>query len=178
MIFCKEGDLLIRSLEYADKSLIVKWLSDNEVLKYYEGRDNPHNESMVERKFYDISDEARCIIEYCKIPIGYIQFYPIDEEGREEYGIENFESEIYGTDQFIGESKYWGQGIGKMLMKLMINYLTTEKGVQKIVLDPQASNERAIKCYEKSGFIKVKLLPKQELHEGELRDCWLMMYSQ
>jgi L-amino acid N-acyltransferase YncA len=36
---------------------------------------------------------------------------------------------------------------------------------------------KGINCYEKSGFIKVKLLHKQELHEGEFKDCWLMEYD-
>ena len=62
-------------------------------------------------------------------------------------------------------------------MKSMTNFLMTVKGAQKIVLEPQSWNQRAIKCYEKSGFKKVKLLPKQELHEGELKDCWLMEYE-
>ncbi|WP_309138169.1 GNAT family N-acetyltransferase [Priestia megaterium] len=52
-----------------------------------------------------------------------------------------------------------------------------KKHSEKIVLDPQAWNQRAIACYEKCGFKKVKYLPKHEYHEGELRDCWLMEYS-
>ena len=62
-------------------------------------------------------------------------------------------------------------------LKLMIDYLSGIKGVQKIVLDPQTWNERAIKCYKKSRFVKVKLLIKHELHEGELKDCWIMEYD-
>lgn len=178
MIFYKTDKLTVRRLETNDKKLIVKWLSDNKILQYYEGRDNPHSEAMVEKKFYDgNTEETRCIIEYLHIPIGYIQFYPIDEEELNDYGYKDFYDKIYGTDQFIGETEYWGQGIGKMLMKSMINYLVREKDAKKIVLDPQTWNERAIKCYESSGFNKVKLLAKHEMHEGELKDCYLMEYS-
>ncbi|WP_435369165.1 GNAT family N-acetyltransferase [Priestia megaterium] len=84
---------------------------------------------------------------------------------------------MYGTDQFIGEIDYWDKGIGTRLMKLMIDHLMYKKHSEKIVLDPQAWNQRAIACYEKCGFKKVKYLPKHEYHEGELRDCWLMEYS-
>ncbi|RII34114.1 GNAT family N-acetyltransferase [Clostridium chromiireducens] len=178
MMFYKNGELIIRSLEYSDKCLIIKWLSDNEVLKYYEGRDNPYNKEMVEEKFYKSNEnETRCIIEYSEIPIGYIQFYSIDKKECEEYGYQNFQDTVFGTDQFIGETKYWGQGIGTLLIKSMVNFLIREKGAKKIILDPQVWNERAIRCYEKSGFIKTKILPKHELHEGELKDCWLMEYS-
>lgn len=178
MIFCKNDELTIRRLEHHDKALIVKWLSDSKVLKYYEGRNNPHNEELVEEKFYeDNANKTRCIIEYYQKPIGYIQYYLIYEKNREEYGYSNFNGTIFGTDQFIGETKYLGQGIGTDLMKLVIDFLSTVKGAQKIVLDPQTWNERAIKCYEKSGFVKVKLMVSHELHEGELKDCWLMEYD-
>ena len=178
MIFYKTGELRVRRLERHDKHLIVKWLSDNEVLQYYEGRNNPHDEKMVEEKFYCVDiDKTKCIIEYSQTPIGYIQFYPVSQEDCEKYGYANLHGTLFGSDQFIGETKYWGQGIGKVLMNSTINFLITVKGAQKVVLDPQSWNKRAIKCYEKSGFIKVKLLPNQELHEGELRDCWLMEYD-
>lgn len=178
MIFYKNGEVTGRSLECSDKDLITKWLSDNEVLKYYEGRDNQYDEDMVEEKFYNKNvNKTRCIIEYSQTPIGYIQFYPINIEEREEYGYENFKDTVFGIDLFIGETKYWGQGIGTVLIKSMANFLVTKKDAKKIILDPQVWNERAIKCYEKSGFVKTKFLPKHELHEGELKDCWLMEYS-
>ena len=77
-------------------------------------------------------------------------------------------------DQFIGESTYWNKGIGTQLVRAMVAYLIEEKGADRIVMDPQTWNERAIRCYEKCGFKKVKLLPENELHEGEYRDCWLI----
>lgn len=177
MIFCKTGELIIRSLEHADKKFLVKWLSDSKVLEHYEGRDNIYDENMVEKKFYTSSKKTRCIIEYLDEPIGYIQFYRIGEEQYEEYGYTDIHSIIYGIDQFIGETKYWEQGIGTMLMKEIVRFLVTEMDVQKIVLDPQSRNKRAIACYEKSGFKKIKILPNHELHEGNLQDCWLMEYN-
>ena len=41
-----------------------------------------------------------------------------------------------------------------------------EMGAEAIAMDPKVNNERAIKCYEKSGFKKVKILKEHELHEG------------
>lgn len=178
MIFIKNDKLTIRSLEQADKPLIVNWLSDEQVLQYYEGRNNPHDEKRVEEKFYSNNENiTRCIIEYVNQSIGYIQFYTINEEERKEYGYSNFNGVIFGTDQFIGETEYWGQGIGTELMKLVVRHLITEANAKKIILDPQAWNERAIRCYEKSGYKKIKFLPEHELHEGELKDCWLMEYN-
>ncbi|MEH1834506.1 MAG: GNAT family protein [Nostoc sp.] len=44
--------------------------------------------------------------------------------------------------------------------------------------DNPFDNPRAIRCYEKCGFVKVKLLPAHELHEGEYSDCWLTAIDQ
>lgn len=88
-----------------------------------------------------------------------------------------FKEVIYGMDQFIGEVSYWNKGIGTKLISSVAEYLIREKGADRLVMDPQTQNQRAIHCYEKCGFEKVKLLPKRELHEGEYRDCCLMEYS-
>ncbi|MGQ0422633.1 GNAT family N-acetyltransferase, partial [Bacillus sp. HC-Mk] len=74
----------------------------------------------------------------------------------------------------IGEPAYWGKGIGTKLVQAAITYIMGEMGAEAIAMDPKVNNERAIKCYEKSGFKKVKILKEHELHEGKLEDCWMM----
>ncbi|TYR80498.1 acetyltransferase [Priestia megaterium] len=169
--------LIIRELTESDKELLVKWLSNPLVLQYYEGRDNPHDINMINEHFYQYEDDVtRCMIEFEHTAIGYIQFYLVDSQEKKAYGYEVLEN-IYGMDQFIGETDYWNKGIGTDLVKLMIDYLTHKKHAEKIVMNPQAWNQRAISCYERCGFKKVKYLPKHEYHEEELRDCWLIEYS-
>ena len=99
-------------------------------------------------------------------------------EEKSTYGYGSATEIIYGMDQFFGESAYWNKGIGTRLVRSMVKYLIEEKGADRIVMDPQTWNERAIRCYEKCGFEKVKFLPKRELHEGEYRDCWLMEWKE
>lgn len=170
--------LLVRNLELKDSHLLAKWLSDPAVLEYYEGRDNPFDLKKVNQKFFDRKNEVNgCIIEYNKIEIGYIQYYQLDQNTRNEYGYEGNRENIYGIDQFIGEPNYWNKGIGTLLVQSMVNFLIEQKQADMVVMDPQIKNVRAIHCYEKCGFTKIKSLPKHELHEGEYRDCWLMEYK-
>ena len=174
MIF-ENGRLSVRGLEERDLKLMTKWLSDNAVLEYYEGRDNPFDERQAEQVFLEVNDEeTKCIVEYMNKPIGYIQFYEVDEKTRINYGYSD--ENIYGIDQFIGETDYWGKGIGTLLVKSMTAFLLHKKGAQKVIMDPQARNERAIRCYKKCGFKKVRELHAHELHEGIYQDCWLMEY--
>ncbi|KAA0948534.1 acetyltransferase [Sporosarcina sp. ANT_H38] len=174
MLF-QTGEMLIRELEINDKHHLAKWLSDPEILQYYEGRDNPFDVEKVEEVFFgEESGSTRCIIEFDEVSIGYIQFYEVDEDERRTYGYGDSAEIIYGMDQFIGESTYWNKGIGTELVRAVVKHLIEEKDANRIVMDPQTWNERAIRCYEKCGFKKVKLLPKNELHEGEYRDSWLI----
>lgn len=110
--------------------------------------------------------------------IGYIQFYLIDDEEIEKHGYVDFSGKIYGMDQFIGEPSFWNQGIGTRLIKETIRYLIEQEDAKKIVMDPQAWNTRALKVYEKCGFMQKKYLEKHEYHEGEWRDCWLIEYEE
>lgn len=176
MIF-QNGKLAVRKLKEEDKQLLVKWLSDPIVLEFYEGRDNPHDIDKVNQYFYDAKDETiRCIVEYDGEAIGYIQFYSLDNQSKMAYGYDKNQA-VYGTDQFIGEHAFWNRGIGKLLVSSTVEYLSNVIGADKIIMDPQTWNERAIHCYERCGFKKIKLLPKHEMHEGELKDCWLIEYS-
>ncbi|MCA1061839.1 GNAT family N-acetyltransferase [Rossellomorea sp. AcN35-11] len=170
------GKLSIRPVEERDKYTLTKWLSDPEVLEYYEGRDHPFTLQMVEDKFLGSRDVTSCIVEYEGNEIGYLQYYQLDEETMIRYGYTNLDEVIYGTDQFIGEAAYWNMGIGTDLIKAVVDYLLKKEGVHRLVMDPMTWNTRAIRCYEKCGYSKARILPKHELHEGEYHDSWLMEY--
>lgn len=179
MLLYGNGELVVRGLEPKDAGLLVKWLCDPAVLEYYEGRDRPQNPDLVQKHYYEDNEEeiTRGIVIYKTQEIGYIQYYPVGEEEREVYGLtEPFDS-IYGMDQFIGETAYWNQGIGSQLILETVKHLTENMGAEKIVMDPQCWNHRALRVYEKNGFVRKKLLPAHEWHEGEYRDCWLIEYS-
>ncbi|WP_341519562.1 GNAT family N-acetyltransferase [Bacillus paramobilis] len=177
MLFQKDH-VSVRYVKEEDAQVISKWLTDPEVLQYYEGRDNPQSVEMVLNHFIHNpnSHEKRCLIEFDAVPIGYIQMYPIDSEWKTLYGYEESQN-VWGMDQFIGEPTYWGKGIGMKLVQAAITYIMENTGAEAIAMDPKVNNERAIKCYEKCGFKKVKILKEQELHEGKLEDCWMMEYK-
>ncbi|MNB68364.1 Bifunctional AAC/APH [compost metagenome] len=169
-----EGKIAVRCLENRDRELLAGWLSDDRVLEWYEGRDNPFDAEKVDAAFYKKDETTRCIAEYEDRAVGYIQFYPLADEEKRIYGYtaEN----VWGIDQFIGEPGCWNRGIGTMLVSSMVRYLRSKANAERIVTDPRTVNERAIRCYEKCGFRKVKMLPEREWHEGRYQDCWLMEF--
>ena len=171
-------NISLRLLTEQDKKLLLKWLTDERVLNYWEGKTAVFDLKRIEEDFYcEEEGLIRTIIEYQGQAIGYCQMYSLDKESMKEYNYKSTKKVVYGIDQFIGEPDCWGKGIGTNFMKLVINYLFDEKGANAVILDPHADNPRAIRCYEKVGFKIVKSLPKHELHDGEMVDCYLMEYT-
>jgi aminoglycoside 6'-N-acetyltransferase len=172
-------NIVIRKMndEENDYKLMTKWLSDEHILKFYQGRDNPSNINQIMDKYGPRTKEGSrvtpCIIEFDKEAIGYIQYYTIDNDEKVEYGYENNEL-IYGIDLFIGEIEYQDKGIGEKLIRRLINYVQINKCPDRIIIDPRINNNRAIRCYEKCGFVTKKLLRGHELHEGVQCDNLLM----
>lgn len=52
----------------------------------------------------------------------------------------------------IGDSSYWGKGVGNEVMNLIIQYAFEELNLRKISLTVYGNNPAAIRLYEKVGF--------------------------
>jgi aminoglycoside 6'-N-acetyltransferase len=174
--------IMIRHMqdEMCDYQLMAKWLSDEKILEFYEGRDNPFDlEKIIESYKPMIRGDdpvVPCLFYYQNIPIGYLQYCALNDLSQTDGQLYHLEQTdfVYGIDLFIGETDYWNKGIGTKILSAFITYLFEQRQAHKIVIDPHVDNFRAIRCYEKCGFVKVKLLPAHELHEGKYSDCWLM----
>ena len=178
MIDIKKDDIRIRSLIENDFSLLLKWLTDERVLEFYEGRDKKYTlEDIKEHFSEEWEDEVfRVIIEYQGKPIGYGQIYEMYDELYDDYHYQRSSEIVYGMDQFIGEPEYWSKGIGTKYTKMIFDFLKKERNVDAVILDPHQNNTRAIRMYQKAGFRIVEDLPEHELHEGKKEDCYLMEY--
>ena len=152
-------DVNIRAMTNNDFYLMVKWLNNQKVLEFYE--EPPSNLDRVINKYGPrIEGEhyvTPCIVEYKNEPIGYIQYYKIQETDLKKYELPKNQN-IYGIDQFIGEPQLWGKGIGSLMIRMMLDYLWDNKGASKVVLDVKKNNKRAISSYNKCGFKQIKEL--------------------
>ena len=163
MEIVKGKDINLRLLTEQDKNLLLKWLTDERVLNFWEGKSSVFDLDRITEEYYSEEDVEiiRTIIEYDGKSIGYVHMYKLNDELLNEYEYPLTDKVVYGIDQFIGEPEYWDKGIGTKFMELVLQYLTKEKNADIIILDPHADNPRAIRCYEKVGFKKIKFLPRQ-----------------
>ena len=170
-----DDDILIRDFVESDLPLMYKWLTDDRVLEYYEGRDVRFTmETLSAHYSEELPDGSRVILEYRNVPIGYGQVYQLSGNLFDEYNYPDNGKTVFAMDQFIGEPEYWNKGIGTSYLKLIADYLKKQKAADIILLDPHKNNYRAIRAYEKAGYKIIKSLPEHEMFEGKKEDCWLM----
>lgn len=160
-----------------DYLLLLQWLSQDEILQWYEGRDQNFNYETIKQKFKpsisETSDTYSFFIIYNDYKVGYIQYYVLNniEKNNFKYNSKVF---VIGIDFFIGIKQLHNKGIGTKILNKFINFLKIEIHPEIIIVDPLEDNLRAIHVYEKCKFNKKKLLVNYALHEQKLSNFWLM----
>ena len=69
-------------------------------------------------------------------------------------GVYNFDARDGQIGIRIGDKEYWGKGYGTGAVSLLVDYCLATLGIRHIWLKVIPTNARAIKCYEKCGFVK------------------------
>jgi len=79
-----------------------------------------------------------------------------------------------GIDLFLATSRH-GRGLGPDAIRTVIRWLAETGGHHRITIDPEATNARAIRAYEKVGFQRVGILRRYTRHrDGTWHDGLLM----
>jgi RimJ/RimL family protein N-acetyltransferase len=58
-------------------------------------------------------------------------------------------------DIWLNKSANCGKGYGTIALRKLVEYLKSEKGIEKFIIRPAEKNARAIRAYEKAGFKRV-----------------------
>lgn len=146
-----------RAVEREDLPRFVAWLNDPEVLRgllLYLPLSLNEEENWYESMMKRPTDEHPMVIEIQQadewLPIGNCGFVKIDWRSRSgEVGI------------FIGEKRLWNQGYGTDAMRLLLQHGFHTLNLNRIALDVYDTNLRAVRSYEKAGFV----------HEGRKRQA-------
>ncbi len=151
----------IREMKHTDYEIMAQWLSTEEVLEFYGDVNSPFTLQQVKDKYKPRVNRkvsvTPYIVELAGSPIGFMQYYILDEKIQEKFGYPT-NLTVFGIDQFIGYPKLFNKGIETKIIRLFIEHIYQHKHVDFIILDPAISNTRAIRTYEKCGFRKVKKL--------------------
>jgi RimJ/RimL family protein N-acetyltransferase len=163
-------EIRFRAIEHDDLPRFVKWFNDPEVLQ---GVSMYLPMAMWEEEawFKALADrpqaERPLAIEILAndewVHIGNLGLFDIDSRARTaEVGIS------------IGEKAYWDQGYGTKAMGLLLKHGFETLNLNRIALRVFANNPRAIRCYEKVGFVQEGRLRQAHFHAGDYVDILWM----
>ena len=162
----QSGEIYIRPMGYDDIDDIVRWRNSDEVKKFfiYRGEFTHDNQVAWLENHVNTGEVAQMII--CRkntgsgstedTSLGCVYIRDIDHKNQKgEYGI------------FIGESEARGCGVGTKAAGLMLRYGFEELGLHRIYLRALEGNDRAVRSYEKAGFVKEGFLRDDVVIDGE-----------
>lgn len=138
-----------------DYKQIHKWCSNQFVYEWFEQRVLSLDEIMnkYKNKLNDGKQDL-FIIRCNNKDIGLFQIYKFEHDIniKELAPFKN----IYEYDLFIGEKEYLSKGIGSKVVKMINERIYNHYLADAIILRPFTRNIRAIKCYEKCNYKRIK----------------------
>lgn len=135
-----------RTLTTADLPLVGGWLREPHVAEWWGDPDEAIRE--IAEAIDDIATEA-LIVELDGRPIAYLQSY--DPHLEDDHPFQDQPTGTLGIDLSIGPSDMIGRGHGSAIIRQFVALLFDE-GTPRVIIDPDPSNARAIRAYEKAGF--------------------------
>ena len=94
------------------------------------------------------------IVSHDGTPFGYLQCYRLTDWN---IGFGDQPPETRGVDQMIGLPDMIGRGHGAAFIRAFVDNLLGS-GTPRVVVDPDPNNARAIRAYEKAGFVRDRLV--------------------
>lgn len=162
-----ETQIYLRPMTEEDADLIVEWRNRPELKRFFICQDDFTKEGHLQWFRQMKATQRACQMMICDkktdMPLGSVDIKAIDwEHHKGEYGI------------FLGEEAARGRGIGTEAAKLMLAYGFEQLGLHRIYLRALATNEQAIRSYEKAGFVREGYLHDDVYICGRYVDIVLM----
>jgi aminoglycoside 6'-N-acetyltransferase len=147
--------VVLRPLEERDVAPVLAFAREPEVARWWPRVDDDYLRARLGEAF---------AIEHEGELVGYAEVWEeLDREYRHA-----------GMDLFLGGA-HPGRGLGSDTVRVLARHLVRDRGHHRLVIDPAAENERAIRAYERVGFRRVGVQRKSELaDDGTWRDGLLM----
>ena len=161
--------LRLRGIEREDIPTFVRWFNDPQVRQYlllFEPMSRAKEEQWFEdhlqqNDLYLYGIETRSKDEW--VLVGNCSLMNVDWRNR---------SAVFGI--VLGERAFWDQGLGTDATRTMIRFGFHELNLNRIELEVNREHPRAIRCYEKVGFVREGVRRQAQFQEGRHHDMVLM----
>lgn len=138
--------ITLRDATLADLPLLQRWDEEPHVVES-DPNDDWHWETELAKT---PAWREQLVAEVDGRAIGFVQI--IDPAREESHYWGDCATDLAAIDIWIGEADALGQGYGSVIMQQAIDRCFADLRVRAILIDPLASNTRAIRFYERFGF--------------------------
>jgi aminoglycoside 6'-N-acetyltransferase len=142
--------LTLRYATVDDAPLLRRWDAEPHVVASKGTGDWRWENELAEERAW----RHQLIAEVDGTPIGFLQIIDPAEETSHYWG--DVPANLRAIDIWIGEAAYLGCGYGTRMMRRAIDLCFADPAVDAILIDPMASNTRAIRFYQRLGFRSVE----------------------
>jgi aminoglycoside 6'-N-acetyltransferase len=139
-----------RPMSAADLPTIQRWLATPHVSQWWY---DPSEQFELVSGDLGHPDMGQFIVATDSREFAYLQCYDLSAWNT---GFGPQSEGTRGLDQFIGEADMLDRGHGSGFIKVCAEQLLTS-GTPRIVIDPDPTNARAIRAYEKAGFCRDRI---------------------
>ena len=144
-----------RPVRLCDAPLLFHWRQQPHVARWwniapYEAQTLEEVEEEL-REDLELREHESLLITLDGDPIGYMQTYNAGDASGDWWPDED--KSTAGLDFLIGDESLTGQGVGPAIVRAISAQLFADPNVQSIIADPQPTNVRSIRCFEKAGFV-------------------------
>lgn len=143
--------ITLRKATLEDVPLIEKWDDEPDVVFCTGAELEPDDWVWSREVVRDVTWQEILIAEENGRPIGVVQICDPHVEPTHYWG--EIEPNLRAIDIWLGDAADRGRGLGAQVMKLAIDRCFAPPEVTAIVIDPLVANVRAIKFYERMGFV-------------------------
>ncbi len=140
--------LRLRPATAADAPLLRRWDQEPDIVRYV-----PHEGIDWERELVPTAWHESLIAELDGRPIGFVDIQDPAADPDRYWG--DVGPGVRALDIWIGEAELRGRGHGAEMMRQAITRCFAPPAVRAILIDPLAENVRAIRFYERLGFVAV-----------------------
>jgi aminoglycoside 6'-N-acetyltransferase-1b/aminoglycoside 6'-N-acetyltransferase-2 len=151
----------LRLMAEHDLPMLHEWLNRPHIVEWWGGEEErPTLEEVLEHYRPRVLAEES-VIMYVAMqasePIGFAQSYTALGCG-DGWWEDESDPGVRGIDQSLSNPMQLNQGLGTRLVRALVELLFSDPKVTKIQTDPAPSNHRAIRCYEKAGFVRERVI--------------------
>lgn len=150
--------ITFRPLVAADMPMLHEWLCRPHVVEWWEPA--PSLDDVVEDFLPLTLPDAGTrgyIALHAGAPIGFIQSYVVAGSGDGWWETET-DPGARGIDQFLADPSRLNQGLGSAMVRAFVDRLFLDPAVTKVQTDPDPENARAIRAYQKAGFVAQRVI--------------------